>query len=58
MKRLSRADRLTPLIALLNESLLLLLVRLALSLGILHWLMLHCLLLYMLLLLHWLLLMY
>ena len=58
LKRLGRADRLIPLVALLNESVLLLLVRLVLSLGILHWLMLHCLLLYMMLLLHRLLLMY
>ena len=57
LQRLGR-DRLISLIALLNESLLLLLVRLILSLRILHWLMHHCLLRYLLVLLHWMILMY
>ena len=50
--RLSHADRLIPLIAMLSESLLLLLVRLILRMRVLRCLMLHDLLRYLLLLLH------
>ena len=50
--RLSHADRLIPLIAMLSESLLLLLVRLILRMRVLRCLMLHDLLRYLLWLLH------